>query len=138
MDHVYGLYVIIQNEIASHIRANTNPSETIYVWGIAPQVYFVAQRRAATRYRTNYNMDKLVTGDRLKALMAYAPVVMKDLKQFCPVYIVQIFPLEFLQEFQTFVQDHYKVEMEINLSVPPYRIRLYRRSVDKEGVPNPK
>jgi 4-amino-4-deoxy-L-arabinose transferase-like glycosyltransferase len=138
MDHVYGLYVIIQNEIASHIRANTNPSETIYVWGIAPQVYFVAQRRAATRYRTNYNMDKLVTGDRLKALMAYAPVVMKDLKQFCPVYIVQIFPLEFLQEFQTFVQDHYKVEMEINLNVPPYRIRLYRRSVDKEGVPNPK
>ena len=138
MDHVYGLYVIIQNEIASHIRANTNPSETIYVWGIAPQVYFVAQRRAATRYRTNYNMDKLVTGDRLKALMAYAPVVMKDLKQFCPVYIVQIFPLEFLQEFQTFVQDHYKVEMEINLSVPPYRIRLYRRSVDKEGPPNPK
>ncbi len=133
---VYGIYNIVQQDIAFHIQAYSDPTETIYVWGIAPQIYFLAQRRAATRYRNNYNMSQLVTGNGLKALMDYAPVMMGDLKQSHPVYIVQIFPLEYLQEFQTFVRDHYKVEMEINLNVPPYRIRLYRKSRDIEVIPD--
>ncbi len=137
MADVYGLYAVLQNEIASHIRANTNPSETIYVWGIAPQVYFLAQRRAASQYRNNYNMSQLVTNDGLKILNLYGPTLLRDLEKSHPAYIVQIFPLEYLSEFKTFAQEHYEAEMEINLNVPPYRIRLFRRCMDKKAIPNP-
>jgi hypothetical protein len=135
---VYGIYNIVQQELAFHIRAHTDSAETIYVWGIAPQIYYLAQRRAATRYRNNYNMSQLVTGDGLKALMVYASILMEELRKSCPAYIVQIFPLEYLPEFQTFVQDHYKVETEIQLKVPPYRIRLLRRHSNPEVLSNPR
>ncbi len=134
----YGIYNVVQNGIALHIRDHSDPSETIYVWGISPQVYFIAQRKAATRYRTNYNVSQLVTDKGLQALVAYAPVLMEDLKKSRPVYIVQIFPLEFFQEFQTFVREHYSLETDITLNVAPYRVRLYRRGVDKEIVPTAK
>ncbi len=134
----YGIYNVVQNGIALHIRAHSDPAETIYVWGISPQVYFIAQRKAATRYRTNYNVSQLVTDKGLQALVAYAPILMEDLKKSHPVYIVQIFPLEFFQDFQTFVQEHYRIEMDLTLNVAPYNVRLYRRGVDKEVVPTAK
>jgi hypothetical protein len=134
----YGILLIVQQEIAFYIRAHTDPEETIYVWGIAPQIYFLAQRKAATRYRNNYDMSQLVTDNSLKALQVYAPKVMEDIKKIPPAYIVQIFPLEYLPEFQTFVRDHYKVEMEINLNMLPYRVRVYRRFIGSEAVANPR
>jgi hypothetical protein len=133
---LYGFNLIYQQAIAFHIRDHSDPKETIYVWGIAPQIYFLAQRKAATRYRTNYNASQLFTGKGLQTLQAYAPMVMEDLKKSHPVYIVQIFPLEFFQEFQTFVQNHYSAEVHITLNVPPYRVCLYRRSRDIEAIPN--
>ena len=85
---------------------NTDPTETIYVWGIAPQIYFLAQRKAATRYRNNYNMSNSLLITHLRHLQAYAPMVMEDIKKSPPAYIVQIFPLEDFPELQTFVRDH--------------------------------
>ena len=128
----YGFYNIIQQDIAFHIQAHSDPAEAIYVWGIAPQIYFLAQRKAASRYRTHYNMSQLVTGNGLRALMEYAPVIMEDLKRSPPVYIVQIFPFEYLKEFKAFVQDHYRAEIDLTLNMPPYKVRLYRRFVDQE------
>ena len=64
---------VVQREIAYYIRDHTDPAETIYVWGIAPQIYFLAQRRAATRYRNNFNMSILVTDNALKALQGLCP-----------------------------------------------------------------
>ncbi|MFB3887242.1 MAG: ArnT family glycosyltransferase [Thermodesulfobacteriota bacterium] len=127
---LYGLSLIYQQAIALHIRQHSDPKETIYVWGIAPQIYFLAQRKAATRYRTNFSASQLVTDKGLQALLACAPVLMEDLRKSRPVYIVQIFPLEFLQEFQTFVQSHYRPEAHITLNIPPYRVSLYRRFRD--------
>jgi len=123
----YGIYNVIQQQVANYIRTNTDPTEAIYVWGIAPQIYFLAQRKAATRYRNNYNMSILVTDNPLKALQAYAPTVMEDIRKSHPVYIVQIFRLEDFPELQTFVRDQYIIDKGIGLSVPPYRICLYRR-----------
>jgi len=123
----YGLYNISQREIAFYIRDQTEPTETIYVWGVAPQIYFLAQRRAATRYRNNYNMSFYVTYNPLDALKTYAPMVMEDLKKSPPAYIVQIFRLENFPELQVFVRDLYNMDKNVEISVPPYRIGLYRR-----------
>ena len=123
----YGLYNAVQQEIAHYIRDHTDPTETIYVWGIAPQIYFLAQRRAATRYRNNYDMSQLVTNNSLKALEAYAPMVMEDIRKSPPAYIVQIFCLEEFPEIQTFVRNLYNMDKNVEIPVPPYRIGLYRR-----------
>ena len=134
----YGIYNVIQQQVANYIRTNTDPTEAIYVWGIAPQIYFLAQRKAATRYRNNYNMSRLVSNNSLKALEAYAPMVMEDLKKSRPGYIVQIFRLEDFPELQTFVQDYYMVDRNIEFDLPPWRIRLYQRRLDNQIVPTPR
>jgi 4-amino-4-deoxy-L-arabinose transferase-like glycosyltransferase len=124
---VYGIYNVVQQQIAYYIRAHSDPTETIYVCGISPQIYFLAQRKAATRYRTNFNMSPLVTDKPLQALQTYAPTLMEEIRKSPPAYIVEIFRLEHFPELQTYVRDHYMVDRDIKLSVPPYRVRLYRR-----------
>jgi len=133
----YGVYNVIQHQVADYIRTNTEPTEAIYIWGIAPQIYFLAQRKAATRYRNNYNMSRLVSNNSLEALKAYAPMVMEDLRKSRPGCIVQIFRLEDFPELQTFVQDCYMTDKNIEFDLPPWRIRLYRRRLDDQIVPTP-
>jgi 4-amino-4-deoxy-L-arabinose transferase-like glycosyltransferase len=123
----YGLYNAVQQEIANYIRAHTVPTETIYVWGIAPQIYFLAQRKAITRYWTHANMSMLVTNEANKAIQAYAPMVMEDLRRSYPAYIVQIFRLEDFPELQAFVRDHYVREEDVEFLLPPFNIHLYRK-----------
>jgi len=132
----YGAYNIVQHDIASYIRAHTNPAEAIYVWGIAPQIYFLSQRVAATRYRNNYNLSELVTGKPLEALKAYAPVVIENIRRSPPAYIVQIFRLEDFPELQMFVRDHYTLDRSVEFPVPPYRICLYQRRLNFQAVPD--
>jgi hypothetical protein len=134
----YGLSNLVNWEIARYIRDHTDPSEAIYVWGIAPQIYFLAQRRAATRYRNNFNMSILVTNDARKALQAYAPMVMEDIRKFRPAYIVEIFRLEDFPELQTFVRNGYMLDRSMELPVPPNKIHLFRRSLDNQCVQNPR
>jgi 4-amino-4-deoxy-L-arabinose transferase-like glycosyltransferase len=124
----YGLYNLAMGEISSYIRSHTDPNETIYVWGIAPQVYFLAQRRAATRYWTHFNMSTLVTNNALKALKGYTPVLMEDLRRSAPAYIVQIFRLEDFPELQAFVRDRYVRDGDAEFFAPPYTVHLYRRN----------
>jgi hypothetical protein len=127
----YGVYNVLLQRIAYYIRDNTDPTETIYVWGIAPQIYFLAQRKAATRYISNSNMSFLVTNNSLKALKAYAPTVMEEIGKSHPAYIVEIFGIEYFPELQTFVRDQYMVERSVELPVGPYyKIHLYRRRHD--------
>lgn len=123
----YGVYNVLLQEIAYYIRMQTGPGEIIYVWGIAPQIYFLAQRKAATRYRNNYNLSALVTGNSLKALEAYAPVAIEEIRKSKPTYIVQIFPLDVFPALQTFVRDHYLVDKSVAFPAPPNEIRIYRR-----------
>lgn len=126
----YGLSNVVNREIACYIRDHTDPAETVYVWGIAPQIYFLAQRRAAARYRNNFNMSILVTNNALKALQAYAPMVMEDIRKSRPAYVVQIFRLEDFPELQTFVRDQYVEDNSMQLPILSNRIHLYRRRLD--------
>jgi len=127
---VYGLYNVVLQRIAYYIRDNTDPTETIYVWGIAPQVYFLAQRKAATRYISNSNMSFLVTNNSLKALQAYAPTVMEEIGKSHPAYIVEMFGIEYFPELQTFVRDRYMLDRSVGIPLPPHWIHLYRRRHD--------
>jgi 4-amino-4-deoxy-L-arabinose transferase-like glycosyltransferase len=126
-DVLNGVYNVFQQEISSYIRTHTDPTETIYVWGIAPQIYFLAQRRAATPYRNNYNLSSLFTDNSLKEFQAYASTVIGDIRKNRPAYIVEIFRLGHFPELQTYVRDHYVVDRCVEFSVTPYRICLYRR-----------
>jgi len=132
----YGLTNVVNQEIARYIRGHTDPTDTIYVWGIAPQIYFLAQRRAAARYRNNFNMSVLVTGNALKALRAYAPGVMEDIRKSRPVYVVQMFRLEDFPELESFVRDQYVEDKSMELFLPGNNIHLYRRRLDNQVVPN--
>jgi 4-amino-4-deoxy-L-arabinose transferase-like glycosyltransferase len=123
----YGAYSAVQQEIASYIRDNTDPAGTIYVWGVSPQLYYLAQRRAATRYRNNFNISLNVTDNPAKVLRSYAPVVMEEIRRSPPAYIVQIFRLEDFRELQNFVQDHYQIEMNVDVPGTSFIINLYRR-----------
>jgi 4-amino-4-deoxy-L-arabinose transferase-like glycosyltransferase len=134
----YGVYNVAMQEIASYIRARTNPSETVYVWGIAPQIYFLAQRKASTKYRNNYNLSQFVTDNLAAALRAYAPIVMEEIKRSAPAYIVQIFRLESFPELHAFVQDHYTIDENMTFFFPPHRIRLYQRRQAIQTDQNPK
>jgi 4-amino-4-deoxy-L-arabinose transferase-like glycosyltransferase len=128
--YVYGIYNVLIQEIAFYIRDHTDPTETIYVWGIAPQIFFLAQRKAPTRYWDHGYMSQLVTDKPLQALQRYGPMAMEETKRSPPAYIVQIFPLELFPELQTFVQDQYMVDGDVEFFVPPYthyKIHLYRR-----------
>ena len=75
-------------------------------------------------------MSGLVTNDAVKALQAYAPMVMEDIRRSYPAYIVQIFRLENFPELQAFVRDHYVIDGNVEFFVPPYKIHLYRRRHD--------
>jgi 4-amino-4-deoxy-L-arabinose transferase-like glycosyltransferase len=126
----YGIYNVFLCQIAYYIRDNTDPTDTIYVWGITPHIYFLAQRKAATRYISNSNMSILVTNDAFKALKAYAPTVMEDIRKSRPAYIVQLFSLEYFPDLQTFVRESYVLDRNVEIPVPPHWIHLYRRRHD--------
>jgi hypothetical protein len=123
----YGMFSVVQQEIASYIRDHTDPADTIYVWGVSPQLYYLAQRRAATRYRNNFNISLNVTDNPAKELRVYAPVAMEEIKKSLPAYIVQIFRLEHFQDLQGFVRDYYQIEVNVEVHGTPFRINLYRR-----------
>lgn len=128
----YGVYNIVQKEIASYIKEQTKPDETIYIWGIAPQTYFLAQRRAATRYRNNFNLSEIVTEKPLDELRTYAPVVINEIKKSKPVFIIEIIRLMDFPELQEIVKKYYDLDRIIEFSTPPYKIFLYRRVRDIE------
>jgi 4-amino-4-deoxy-L-arabinose transferase-like glycosyltransferase len=123
----YGAFSVLQYEIASHIRNRTDPADTIYVWGVSPQLYYLAQRKAATRYRNNFNISLNVTGNPGEALRAYGPVAMEEIKKSFPAYIIQVFRFEDFPDLQSFVRDHYLLEMTMDLYGTPFKINLYRR-----------
>ncbi|MDI7259855.1 MAG: glycosyltransferase family 39 protein [Thermodesulfobacteriota bacterium] len=131
----YGVYNIVQHQIALYIRGCTDPADTIYVWGIAPQVYFLAQRIAATRYRNNFNLSTVVTNNAFEALRAYAPKVMEEIRISPPAYIIEIMYLENFPELETFVKNYYEIDLTLKLPTFPYRIHLHRRHPDVQVAP---
>jgi len=128
----YGVYNIVQNQIANYLKEQTKQDETIYIWGIAPQTYYLAQRRAASRYRNNFNLSEIVTEKPMEELRKYAPIVIKDIRRSKPIFIIEIIRLEDFPELQALVKKYYELDKAIEFFTPPYRISIYRRVKDIE------
>jgi hypothetical protein len=135
----HGGDVIVQRVIAQYVRSQTISEDTIYVWGIAPQIYFEAQRKAATRYRNNFDMSRNVTDRAPEVLRIYAPLVMEDLLKSPPAYIVQLdyqgYTLEVFPELQRFVQAHYQLDEEAGTYLAALGIRLFQRLSEPRIAP---
>ncbi|MCX8118965.1 MAG: glycosyltransferase family 39 protein [Desulfobacterota bacterium] len=124
----YGLYNFIQHHLASYLKAATEPNETLYVWGIAPQVYFLAQRRAATQYRNNFNLSENVTRTPHKDFAGYKEKVIEEITHSPPAYILKIFELEHFPELKSMVEKRYEIDPKVDeIFIPPHKIRLYRK-----------
>jgi hypothetical protein len=52
--HKSGYSVAADLQVASYLRANSQPSDEVFVWGFDPTVYFVSHRTCASRFI--YNM----------------------------------------------------------------------------------
>ena len=53
----YGLNNVVNQEIACYIRDHTDPTETIYVWGIAPQIYFLAAKKSCNSVSKQFQYE---------------------------------------------------------------------------------
>ncbi len=41
-------------EVAAYLRAHTSPEDSLFIWGFEPTVYFLAERRLASRFLYNF------------------------------------------------------------------------------------
>lgn len=80
--------------VATEVRARTAPGEPVLVWGMHPEVYWLADRRPATRYLTagfltNYSGGRggVRTGERY-AMAGTWPRFLRDLAQHPPAVVV--------------------------------------------------
>ena len=110
-------------EIAEYLIANTNQDERIFIWGFEPGIYFLSQRRNATRFIYNFPLYGPNATSELQQEF------LKDIREQKPVYIAivrndSIFHVTatnqdswtaFISfgEFQEFVLENYQVETTI-------------------------
>lgn len=124
----YGLYNLVQHEIADYIRKQTGPTDTLYIWGVAPQVYFLAQRRAATQYRNNFNLSGNVTRNPKEALRTYSDQVIRELKASPPAYILKMMDLGIFPELEKFLQAYYQLDTKVDPNMfHPFKIEFYQK-----------
>ncbi|MFN4258543.1 MAG: ArnT family glycosyltransferase [Gemmataceae bacterium] len=76
-------YFPVAQDVARHIREHSPPNAAVFVLGVEPEIYFYAQRRAASRYIFVYPlmMPYEDTRDRQRG-------VLKELRDNSPCYVV--------------------------------------------------
>lgn len=123
-------------ELGKYIKAHTNLDDTIFVWGNAPLVYLLAERKAASRFLcTAYISVDAPT-------LNYREIALRELHQRRPTYFVlvkegSITPAlpdsqTSLAEFpalRAWVGSGYQVEIENHLYA------LFRRKAPESSVP---
>lgn len=71
-------------EAAAYLRSHTDPADTVFVWGFEPTVYFLAQRRPASRFLYNFPLYGDIAWQRFREEL------MGDLGEEQPTYIVLV------------------------------------------------
>jgi hypothetical protein len=114
-------------EVASWIRASTQPEETVFVWGFEPVIYSMSERAPASRYVYNVAQRVPWVGEVPRAML------MRDLRRMRPrVIVVQrgdalpqvtgndldsAAALETFPELRSFMEDYALVFQRRNLDV---------------------
>jgi len=89
--------------LGADIRARTGPDDRIFVWGLNPEIYFLAQRRPAGRFIYTTFQVGLVVGAPLPNYMSRDSdyvmpeswdLLMQDLETYKPVVFIDSFSME--------------------------------------------
>ncbi|HRX49320.1 MAG TPA: glycosyltransferase family 39 protein [Spirochaetota bacterium] len=114
-----------------YIKSVSAPDDRIYAWGWATPVYYFADRRSASRFIISDFVSGRVFGTantsgavRNELTEKFLPVLIEDLKKNKPRYFVDTspsgffgydrFPLKFFPELNSFINNYYDRETEID------------------------
>ena len=123
-------------QVAQHLRENTTRQDRIQVWGHESLVYYLAERRAASRFQTSNPLVMRPPGGSITPMQerfrlefleaikrerpAYVVVVTKDNWWWAPEQKTSKQLLEEFPEWRDFIFDHYELERRIG------RLEIYR------------
>jgi hypothetical protein len=118
-------------DIALRLRANTTPQDSLFVWGMQPQIYQLAQRRMATRFAHTspqvglLQYENYVPLDQDRSAWVWPgsfEQMMEDLRADPPVYVVDAaqdyifalgqYPISAFPEFAAWLEADYVYDFE--------------------------
>ena len=78
-------------EVAAYLRARTRPDERIQVWGYESLVYYLADRRAASRFQMTHPLVMRVPGEELTPMqLRWRAEFLEDVSLRPATYIVVV------------------------------------------------
>ena len=129
--------------IVEEIQTNTSPEDRIFVWGFAPEMYVLSDRRPSSRYSfCNVLTGHIPAGNEAKTDTRYAIVpgtwgiLMEELAQHPPAYLIDTQPADYRAygkypmsnyELGTLVEARYELESAFHAAHPEAIFHVYRR-----------
>ncbi len=130
-------------DVAGYLQSNTTVKDRIQVWGYEPLVYYLSERRPASRFYATYPLVIRRPGTDLTPMqLRWREEFMRDLKKNTPAYIAvvrdddwwwspeRMTSQQLLNDFpdwKSFIHDHYVLEHEIG------RIMIFRHEKRSPG-----
>lgn len=90
-------------KIADYIGSRTTDADRIFVWGTEPSIYALTNRLPVGRYTVAYHIVDFVAHDETIAALESTP----------PKYVVVVDSLNDFPQLETFLQERYLLEREI-------------------------
>jgi hypothetical protein len=130
--------------ITEHIIEQTKPNERIFVWGFAPEIYVLTDRKPASRYSfcnvlTGHLPAQTESLDNTDHLIVPGTwdILMKELETHRPTYIVDTQPADYraygkypmfrYPELKELIQQSYQFDSLFHQQNPEVIFHLYRR-----------
>ncbi len=123
---------------AEYLRERTDPDDTILIWGYESLTYYLAERRAASRFQTTHPLVMRPPGGDLSPMqLHWRDIFMSEVSASRPAYIAVLSgddwwwapeektSAELLEDFprwKRFIEERYRLETEIG------RFHIYRRN----------
>jgi hypothetical protein len=109
------------DQVAAYLRGHTSPGDRVFVWGFEPLIYFLADRRPASRFLMDHPLEA-----RFKKREAWRAELLSDLRRRPPLYFIVVthdtwelereestVQLRRFEALYRFVERHYRVEATI-------------------------
>jgi hypothetical protein len=78
-------------DVAEYLRNRTNPDDRIQVWGYEPLVYYLAERRAASRFHITHPLVMRVPGTALTPMQErWRSEFLQNVAELPPRYVVVV------------------------------------------------
>jgi hypothetical protein len=129
-------------DVAEYLQSRTRPEERIQVWGYEPLVYYLAERRAASRFQSTHPLVMRVPGAALSPMQErWRQEFLRNMTEQHPRYVVVLrddnwwwapgeqTSEQLLNDFpawKRFIDDHYVLEHTIG------RFRVYAATAQRD------